>query len=160
MNFRKEILQALQSAITHHLKLFGEGDIYLSNRFLDTGENLWARRLVWQLLESEFVMPDELRDAVSEGIVLYGLQLYDQVLDGRLMPDHVASPEALAYALCSGRIPLKEVNGIKFDHDETLDSFMRRAGGLLDKVMAVLQQEPTHLALAPLRSRHVAAPHN
>jgi hypothetical protein len=141
------------------LKLL-EGEVFLSERFIDTGGNLWARRLVWQLLDGELVKPEELQSAVSEGIVLYGLQLYDEVRDGRVMPDHVASPEALAYALCSGRIPLKEAQRIKFDHGETLDSFMRRAEDLLQRVMTALQREPTHLAVSPSGFGHVAEPHN
>lgn len=141
MDFRNEILQALQRAIIHHLRLWG-GEVFLSNRPYDVGGSLWGRRLIEELLDSELIRLEELRNAVSEGIVLYGVQLYDQVRDGRVMPDHVVSPEALAYALRSGRIPPKDARRIKFDHGESLESFMKRSEGLLQKVMEELQQEP------------------
>lgn len=58
---------------------------------------------------------------------------------GGRYPDHVASPEALAFVLQSGAITSDQAKYIRFDHGETLEQFKTRADGLIDDILRQLE---------------------
>lgn len=138
MDFRQTILSAIQRAVIDNLKL-NEATAYFSG--IQPGsrrsESAWSERFLEALFEADLLKPAEVREAVAEGIVLYGLKMYDQVQRGT-WPDHVASPPALAYAIKSYRIPPERARSIRFDHDETLERFLRRADQLVERVLSQL----------------------
>lgn len=138
MDFRQTILSAIQQAVINHLKL-NEVTAYFAG-YPSTDHRTdaaWPERFLEALFDADLLKPAEVREAVAEGIVLYGLKMYDQVQAG-VWPDHVASPPALAYAIKSCRIPPERAKNIRFDNDETLEQFLQRADRLVERVLSQL----------------------
>lgn len=75
---------------------------------------------------------DQVRDAVHEGLLRRGREMYQQHIRLRIAPDHLDSPQALGYAIQHGRITESETKRIRFDHHETLEEYRAYADGLLE----------------------------
>lgn len=75
-------------------------------------------------LEKGFVTNEELLGAIDVLLKRNGRISYVQHLRDKVAaPDHTISPQAFAYALKHGEFSQKEINTIKFDHDDTKESF-------------------------------------
>ncbi len=134
MSFQTTVRGSIAQAITDHLRL-SENLVRFYPLPGDTGEALWWRQFLKALFESDVFKPEHFRTAVIAGVTTCGLEMYDQVMRGSIYPDHVASPEALAYVLKSGAVTSDQATRIRFDHGETLAQFEARADRLIDNIL-------------------------
>lgn len=90
---------------------------------------------------------DELCRVVHHRLIELGRSLHE--VSTRDWADHIMSPHALAYAIQHDAFTQNELDQIKFDHDDTADTFM--AGKIDNLVERVIKQmfekakpEPKH----------------
>ena len=96
-------------------------------------------------LDKKLVQEDFLRNLVHLRIMQIGRYMYGQTQrETSQWPDHVSSPEALAYAIKHNVFTTKELSQIRFDHDDTAETFMKEKVDYLDaEVLAqLLNREP------------------
>ncbi len=147
MSFRTELHAGISKAIAKHLQLL-ETSVMLGPLMSDAQNDAWCRTFLRALFESRVFTPEDFREAVTQAVGTYGLAMYQQVLRGEY-PDHVTSPQALAYVLRIGVLSPGVASGIRFDHGETLEQFKARSEGLIEKIMKQLTDGPRPLALLP-----------
>ena len=76
-------------------------------------------------LDYELAYEKELKEAVSRRLNQLGRQCFEQLRHER-WPDHVTSPEALAYAMKYNELTPDEVASITFDHGDDQFSFVEK----------------------------------
>ena len=134
MSFQTTLRESIAQAITDYLRLSGN-----LVRFyplpVDVGEAMWWRQFLKALFENDVFKPEHFRSAVIAGVTTCGLEMHKQVMRGGVYPDHVVSPEALAYVLKSGAVTSDQANRIRFDHGETLAQFEARPDRLIDNIL-------------------------
>jgi hypothetical protein len=85
-------------------------------------------------LQHQIVTEAELKEAVTGRIARIGADMARYSRRGE-WADHVPSPEALAFAIAGNYLSAADRTGIRFDHSDTLETFMRdRIEGLVDDV--------------------------
>lgn len=136
MSFQTVLRGNIAKAITDHLRL-SDDQVRFYPLPGDVGEALWWRQFLKALFENDVFKPEHFRTAVMAGVTICGLEMYDRVLRGEY-PDHVGSPEALAYVLKSGAVTVDQATEIRFDHGETLAQFEARADRLIDDILRQL----------------------
>lgn len=82
-----------------------------------------SARVLKLLIAEEIITEEELLSALDALLKITGRRSYDQHKRGEY-PDHTISPQALAYALQNGQFTEKEKYGIKFDHGDTIQTFI------------------------------------
>lgn len=136
-SFQADINTAIILAVNKYLKLLGAKPT-LSSMFSQLEENERLRRWVAMSVALGMVSREDLSMAVSNALSTYGHTMY-RLVDGKngTPPDHVPSPEALAYAL--GQLPLCQLAPtVRFNHGETLEHFLARADRLVERVVEEL----------------------
>ena len=136
--FTTDLIGALRLAITKNLQLNGTMPYF--GLTVDGQENVQAQRLLGALFgicgcERAFFI-----GAVINGITVCGWRAYDQVVNQRIPPDHVKSPQALAYIM--SHLSADQQSLIRFDHGETWESFVSMAHGLPELVLKQLGNAP------------------
>lgn len=145
-SFTQEVKQALLAALSNNLMLLGpEPCLAQMFFFMDREGGRQARSCIALMYSIGMISRAELSQAVKSAILHHGSHVYyQQVKKANLRPGHVTSPEALASALA--RPPLNRLaRRVKFDHDETLEQFLRRADGLVEQVVKKLTALPNSL---------------
>lgn len=82
-------------------------------------------------------VPEAVKQIVHDRLMACGFDSYLQICYVT-PPDHVMSPEALAYFLQNEGIPKYKAEAIKFDHGDTPESFKKLADGLVSNVIGQL----------------------
>jgi len=67
-------------------------------------------------------------DSLEQAVFAEARSYYDSVIAGNIMPDHLARPELLAYAICKRKFSDDEINRLQFDHGESVGDFIDRYG--------------------------------
>jgi hypothetical protein len=101
------------------------------------------------LVKQGFISRERLSQSIHKGLCRFGKEMHEEYLRG-VYPDHVRSPEAYAYAIREGWVQPAGVKHIRFDHGETLEQFMARADGLLDRVTTQLVDGVSFLDLSAM----------
>lgn len=137
------VAEAVLNHIRMHMNLCGNGCVAIG-----TVED--ALLMKW-VLENEYVRKDDIAKAVHERLCEIGRIMYEWHMCAPLVnyPDHLASPEALGYAILHGAISAEEAGKICFDHGETADEYCKMAEGLHESVMQQLADGPQPLARLP-----------
>ena len=106
-------------------------------------------KLIGFLEEHAFLSPADLREAVHVGICNCGRRCYQLHIESpkEFSIDYTPSPEALGYACLVGAVNETEAKQIRFPFGGTLEEFLEKATGFLDKVLKKIQdlakqQEP------------------
>lgn len=81
-----------------------------------------TKRILISLLRENVISRKDVEDAVHKALVAAGKRALLQCARGD-WPDHVISPQALAYVIELKLLSPKEIVSIKFDHNETAESF-------------------------------------
>lgn len=136
MSFQTVLRANVAAAIAQHLRLSGD-QVRFYPLASAIGDALWWRKFLKALFENEVFRPQHFREAVAQGVITCGLEMYDRVVRGQ-DPDHVESPEALAYVLKSGAVTPDQARQIRFDHGETRGQFEARADDLIDGILRQL----------------------
>lgn len=80
---------------------------------------------------------------LGKKICRMGRSCFDQHLRGEY-PDHTFWPEAFAYSLQNGEFSEEEVGKIRFDHEQTVETFIKQCGDpeLIEKCYRRLLPKP------------------
>jgi hypothetical protein len=117
---------------------------YLVGRRL--GIPAWSdehRRFLNFCIDENILSQEELEKAATARIIQLGRESYERHIDADVLPDHTASPQALAYAIRLGGLTDAEVDRIKFDHGETRYTFCRGVEDtLVEEVVKHLRNPP------------------
>lgn len=96
-------------------------------------------------IQHEVITEEQIKVYIRDRILAFGHECGDEhvrSLNGKetVWPDHVFSPHALALALMWGTITEKETRMIKFDHGDTLETFISQYADekMADRVLAQL----------------------
>lgn len=125
------------------LECIAQLDVYEGGFLLIASE----RRLVRQFLDAGFVGEEEVKAALHRALIKMARECYTQHRKGQY-PDHTKNPCALAYGLVHKAFSPREVRKIRFDHGDTIESFIASfgcedgGGRYLDKVFEQLTAEP------------------
>jgi hypothetical protein len=115
----------------------------------DVSPMWWTRQdaeLLAFLLSGGYIDREELEAAISKGISSYGWDLYVQCGAQEVFPDDpcILSEHAIAFAITTGAVSKQETESLRFDHDETMAEFLRKADGLLERVTSQLLLGMSH----------------
>ena len=117
----------MNSAFQHNLKqavLDALGSVELSGpHVMPFGWDNRSARILAVLLEEEVLQKQDVVDHIHPRLIELGRRCFEQYQRGEY-PDHTISPEAFAYALHHREFSHKEERGIRFDHGETVASFI------------------------------------
>jgi len=92
-------------------------------------------------LEEGVLSHEDIEKVLHEGLLQAGRQCFIQHLKAGIYPDHVISPQSLAYALDHNEFATEEEKQIQFD-GETKEEFIQRYGkDILKKIIQFLQTE-------------------
>lgn len=139
--FDKELRQCVELAIINELEISDSG----------VDEFGWTNkhsRLLAALVKETVVSREDISKWVHVRLLKIGRTCYEQHKQRRQYPDHTLSPSALAYALKHGEITHSEATSIKFDHGETVETFIEiYERGIAEKVLEQLltEREPRKL---------------
>lgn len=131
---KPDMKETICAAICANLSLQGDGLAVVGNKK--------DALLVKWVIDNEYVPEEALERAMHESICKIGRSIFEWHLD---MPhanylDHSLSPKAVGYAMKHGAISNEEILQIRFEHDETADTYLQSSEGLLEKVMTQLTE--------------------
>ena len=75
-------------------------------------------------LDEKIIREKKVLEVIHERLLTLGAQAYDQHAKTGTEPDHVTSPHALAYAIRHQVLTPNQLASIRFDHSETIVTFM------------------------------------
>ena len=139
MDFHHMIHVSTTEAIANNLRLFGRRVYFTLSSYASLSFTLDAepRKLICFLIANKWITIEDVRQSVDRGLIRYGKMMFEQIQLGDYL-DHIASPQALAYAICNGAFTSKEVSSMTFDKGNTLAEFKKLADGLLAYVVEQL----------------------
>lgn len=119
------------------LEFISKGNWYFNfcgNRISLSKQN---KMLITLLIQNDMLAKNELERAIHKGLCAEGRMSYLWTRRNSMnRPDHSNAPYAIGYALMHRAITYEEALLMKFDHGETLESYIWSAYGLLDWAVA------------------------
>ncbi len=127
-DLRKVVLNKLSSTL-------------IINDFVYSWNNSY-RKILNCFIEENILEHEDIEEIFHKRLLQAGRQCFMQHLKAGIPPDHVGSPNALAYALDNDEFTSKEEEQIQFDHGETKEEFIQLYGkNTLEKILQFLQTE-------------------
>ena len=120
------------------LKQLGQVELSGDNIGSFSGWDAISTKLLNIALDEKIISAAEVLEAIHERLLTLGAQAYDHHAKTGTEPDHVGSPHALAYAIRHQVLTPKQLENIRFDHGETIVTFME--GRVTDLKEDVLQK--------------------
>ena len=93
-------------------------------------------RLVKLAIADNWVSSEQIENFLRSALLINGHLNYRQLPSE--YPDHVSSPQSLAYALRHDLLLSTKLHGIRFDHHESPEDFLKRGDNLFATVKAEL----------------------
>jgi hypothetical protein len=109
--------------------------------------------LKW-LIQNERLGKNELEEAIHKGLCVTGRTAYLWTRRDPLLnrPDHSLAPDAIGWALMHKAITYEEALIMKFDHGETIESYIKSAYDLLDWAVAEFRKPYVPFIFEPSKS--------
>ncbi len=115
--------------------------VLIINDFVYSWDNS-CRKILNCFIEENILNRKDIEKILHERLLQAGRQCFMQHLKEGIFPDHVSSPDALAYALGHNEFTAEEEKQIQFDHGETKKDFIQLYGkSALEKTIHFLLTE-------------------
>lgn len=92
------------------------------------GWDEFLARILRTALAKKAIPEEEVLNQLGERLKIAGRRCFEQHRDYRVHPDRVTHPAALAFAIQCGELTPEEVASIRFDDDQTPETFIKECG--------------------------------